>query len=173
MPDELSPEDGELTNPEKRILDAIAWMEAIGIETPEQPAVAFLAGYRFGGGAYNNPRGRLRSKGFVEYVGGRIRLTDEGRGLVEPPDVSPTTTGLHAAVLARLPSPEQRVLQPLLDCWPEPMSNEELADAASYTPNTGGYNNPRGRLRSLGLVEYPAPGQVRANDLLFPEGAPA
>lgn len=27
-----------------------------------------------------------------------------------------------------------------------------------------------GRLRSLGLIDYPAPGQVAAQQLLFPEG---
>jgi hypothetical protein len=49
------------------------------------------------------------------------------------------------------------------------MSNEELAEAAGYAPNTGGYNNPRGRLRSLGLVAYPSPGRVVALPLLFLE----
>lgn len=31
----------------------------------------------------------------------------------------------------------------------------------------------RGRLRTLGLVNYPRPGLMRAADLLFPEGAAA
>ena len=29
---------------------------------------------------------------------------------------------------------------------------------------------PGGRLKSLGLIEYPQPGMVRAKDLLFPVG---
>jgi DNA helicase HerA-like ATPase len=44
-----------------------------------------------------------------------------------------------------------------------------LAEAARYAVNTGGYNNPRGRLRSLGLIEYPQPGFVVARPLLFLE----
>jgi hypothetical protein len=35
--------------------------------------------------------------------------------------------------------------------------------------NSGAYNNPRGRLRSLGLIEYQS-GRLRARDLLFLEG---
>ena len=56
-----------LTGPEQRILNAIRWLEAIGVDEPEQPAVAFLAGYSFGGGAFNNPLGRLRSLGLIAY----------------------------------------------------------------------------------------------------------
>jgi hypothetical protein len=61
---------GNLAGPEQRILDALAWLESIGVETPEHSAVAFLAGYTVGGGAFNNPRGRLRGLGLVEYVAG-------------------------------------------------------------------------------------------------------
>lgn len=42
-----------------------------------------------------------------------------------------------------------------------------MAFLAGYTTGGGAYNNPRGRLRTLGLIEYPSPGMVRAKDLLF------
>ncbi|HXG36543.1 MAG TPA: hypothetical protein VNL15_06215 [Dehalococcoidia bacterium] len=59
-----------------------------------------------------------------------------------------------------------------LDCriaYPESLTNEELAAAAGYAQG-GAFNNPKGRLRTLGLITYPTPGMVRAADLLFPEG---
>ena len=162
---------GSLTGPEQRILNAIAWLETIGVETPEQPAVAFLAGYSYGGGGYNNPRGRLNVAGLLEYLpGDRIRLTDAGRKVAVPPDIQPTNDALHEAVLGRLPGPEQRLLRPLLRTYPSAMHNETLANEAGYAVGSGGFNNPRGRLKTLGLVEYPSPGMVRAKDLLFPEG---
>ena len=34
-------------------------------------------------------------------------------------------------------------------------------------PTGGGFRNPLGRLRTLGLVEYSAPGMVRASGALF------
>lgn len=157
-----------VSGPEQRVLDAIAWLNSIGIEAPAQLAVAFLAGYSWGGG-YFKPRGSLKTRGLVEYVtGDLIRLTDEGRALARTPDEQLTTTELHRAVLARLPGPESRVLGPLLDAWPDAVSHEVLAPAAGYSLG-GGYFKPRGRLKTLGLVEYVS-GGVRASDILFPEG---
>lgn len=160
-----------LTGPEQRILDAIAWLESIGVTEPEQPAVAFLAGYTYGAGAYNNPRGKLNANGMIEYVpGARIRLTDSGRALANAPAAPASATELHDRVLSRLPGPEQRLLRPLLDAYPGSMSNADLANRANYTPGAGAFNNPKGRLRSLGLIDYPSPGMCAARSLLFPSG---
>lgn len=161
--------ENDLTGPEQRILDAIAWLESIGVDEPEQPAVAFLAGYSFGGGAYNNPRGRLNSKGLVRYSSGaRIALTDEGRGCANFPEAPASNEELQSRVLERLNGPEQRLLRPLLEAYPHAMSNADLAAAAGYAAGAGGFNNPRGRLKTLGLIEYPMPGAVIAKPLLFP-----
>jgi len=162
--------DSNLTGPEQRILNAIAWMESIGVTCPEQTAVAFLAGYTIGGGGFNNPRGSLRTKGLVEYAAGeRIALTDAGRQSAQFQDAVLTSAELHTKVLERLPGPERKILIPLLRAYPEGMTNDELSREAGYTDGGGGYNNPRGRLRTLGLIEYVG-GKVRARDLLFLEG---
>jgi hypothetical protein len=160
----------DITGPEQRILDAIAWMDSIGISEPEQTAVAFLAGYTVGGGGFNNPRGALRTKGLVDYLAGdRIRLTDSGRTFANTPNSALDNAELHRRVLDRLPGPEQKLLRVALECYPQEISDEELAERTGYTNGAGGYNNPRGRLRSLGLVTYPKPRHVRASDVLFPE----
>lgn len=160
--------DAGLTNPEQRILDALAWLDEIGVGEPEQPAVSFLAGYTYGSGAFNNPRGSLRVKGCVEYLAGnRMRLTDAGRALARFTGVDLTNQELHQRVLSRLPTPEQRVLTPLLEAYPEPMRGEDLAAAANYQFGSGAFNNPRGRLKTLGLIDYPQPGYVKARALLF------
>lgn len=160
---------GVLTGPEQRILDAIAWMNAIGVEQPEQTAVAFLAGYTIGGGAWNNPRGSLRTKGLIEYEGQQLRMTGAGAELARAPDVAPGNTALHDAIRARLPGPETKLLNVLLEAYPAKLSNADLAAAAGYSAGGGAFNNPRGRLRSLGLIEYRS-GMSRARDILFPEG---
>lgn len=166
------PADGEpLSGPEQRILNALAWMEAIGVDEPEQPAVAFLAGYTYGSGGYNNPRGRLRQRNLVEYISGdRMKLTSAGKKSAEYPDIDPTNEALHEAILGKLPGPEGRILTVLLKHYPKAMDSTKLAEASGYTPGSGGFNNPRGRLKTLGLVEYPSPGMVVAKNLLFPEG---
>lgn len=158
-------------NSERRILNAIAWMNAVGIEEPNQTAVSFLAGYKsVGSGGYKNPRSRLRVLGMVEYRGQQIALTDAGRAIAEPPDIEPTNEALQSAVLGRLKGPEAKLLRYLLNAHPQEMSNSELAEVAGYDPTSGGFKNPRSRLRTLGLVDYVAGGETRANDFLFPEG---
>lgn len=159
---------GKISNPEKRILDSIVWMESIGISEPEQTAVAFLAGYTYGGGAFNNPKGALRTKGLVEYVnGGNIKLTDTGRKLAKVPDTPLTTEELHIKVLSVLETPHQKILKPLLERYPEAISGQELAELSGYTFGSGAFNNPKGRLRSLGLIEYMPGGMIKARDILF------
>lgn len=160
--------NGHLPGPEQRILDAIAWLESLGIETPEQTAVAFLAGYTTGGGGYNNPRGSLRTKGYIDYVpGDKLRLTEPGREQSNYPDTVLTNEELQRRVMDRLPGPEKKILRVILDAYPEAISNEACATASGYTEGGGGYNNPRGRLRTLGLIEYVS-GGLRARDILFP-----
>lgn len=162
--------DQNLSGPEQRILDATAWLESLGIDEPNQVAVAFLAGYTFGGGAFNNPRGSLRTKGFVEYVGsGQIKLTDEGRERASYPDEALTKDELQARVLERLPGPEQKILRVLIDAYPESLDKEECAARAGYAMG-GAFNNPCGRLRSLGIAEYPTRGQIKAAPVVFLEG---
>lgn len=158
-----------ISGPEQRILNAIAWLESLGIKEPEQTAVAFLAGYSYGGGGFNNPRSSLRTKGLVEYRGDKIALTDSGRSLAKVPSEPLTTVELHAKVMEVLPGPEQKLLKPLLEIYPSDLSKDELAQQVGYAPGSGGFNNPCGRLRTLGLVEYPAPGRVKAKQLLFLE----
>jgi hypothetical protein len=159
-------ENTGLSGPEQRIVNSIAWLQGIGVDEPNKTAVAFLAGYTYGSGGFNNPCGSLRSKGYIEYrPGNRIVLTETGVGVAQPPDAPLTQDELHAKVLTILPGPEQRILKPLLEG--KTLSNEELAEASGYKLGSGGFNNPKGRLRSLGLIEYPQPNYARASDILF------
>lgn len=159
--------DGDLSGPEQRIIDAIAWMESVEITEPEQTAVAFLAGYKVGGGAFNNPKGSLRGKGYIEYVSGnKIKLTEVGREKANFPNAVLSPEELQRKVLERLPGPESKLLTVLLEVYPETITNEELAKRTEYAVGGGAYNNPRGRLKTLGLIEY-VNGGVRARDILF------
>ncbi len=160
---------GDISGPEQRILDAIAISESIGIMEPEQTAVAFLSGYTYGGGGFNNPRGALKTRGLVEYRGSRIALTDEGRSKARAAETPLTRELMREKVMAILPGPEQKLLGPLMDVYPDAMPNDRLAELSGYTNGSGGFNNPRGRLRTLGLIEYPSSGYCRARGLLFPD----
>lgn len=43
---------------------------------------------------------------------------------------------------------------------------------AAYTEGSGNFGDLLGRLRSLGFIDYPAPGKVVAASILFPEVLP-
>jgi hypothetical protein len=160
-----------LTGPETRLLESLAWFESIGLTTMPLEAVAFMAGYSPSGSAFTNPRGSLRSKGLVDYPSpGAMSLTDAGRAAAPPVTTPVTTQALHEAVLRRLAGPETKLLKPLLEVYPAAMTVAELAEASGYSADGSAFTNPRGKLRTLGVVTYPAPGQVRAADLLFLEG---
>lgn len=162
------PSDGELTGPELRILGALAWLASIGVHEAEITTVAFLAKYRIGG-AFNNPKSRLRGKGLLDYPSsGTLRLTAAGAAKAPRVETPLTTAVLHEHVMACLKGPEQRVLAPLLNAYPNSMTLVELAKAAGYEIG-GAFNNPKSRLRSLGLAVYPTSGTVRAADRLFLE----
>lgn len=157
-----------ITGPEQRILDAIGWFSSIGQTAPKQTGVAFLAGYTYGGGAFNNPRGRLRSKELVTYVGGDcISLTPEGIALARWPVVPLTTEEMQSRVFSVLPRPETHILQALIGQYPNSISKAALSALTSR--RGGAFNNPLGRLRTLGLIEYPQPGYARALPILFLE----
>ncbi len=166
--------DRDLTGPERRVLDALAWWESTGITTqPTKGQVAFKASYSPGGGSFNNTLGSLRGLGAIERLGeGRLTLTDAGRECARYPDTTPTTESLHECVLGILKGPERKLLTQLLNAHPSAMSKDELAAATDYAPNGGSFNNTRGRLRTLGLIEYVGgPGMARACDCLFLERA--
>ena len=156
-----------ITNPQQKILDAIAWFESIGIMEPRQEAVAFVAGYTFGGGAFNNPRSKLNTGGYVVYKGKGISLTDKGRGLAETPMIELTKEGLQAQVMNVLPNPHQDVLRALLNLYPHPVSKDELSGIVGR--RGGAFNNPLSRLRTMGLIDYPERGTVKARSFLFLE----
>jgi hypothetical protein len=164
----VNPAQG-LNGPQQRVLNSLAWWKAFGIDRPTNEQVAFIAGYSPIGGAYGNPRSSLKSMGLIDYpVPGRIVLTDAGADKAETPDSPTTRDELHRRVMGKLNGPQQRVLRPLLDAYPDAMANDDLAAAAGYSPIGGAYGNPRSSLKSLSVIDYPERGMVRASDWLFP-----
>lgn len=159
-----------VTGPQQRILDALAWWAAFGIAQPTNEQVGFVAGYAPGSGNFNNLRGGLRAAGLIEYpAGGRVALTPDGSAKAEAPSIPPSRPAFHAAVRAKLNGPQVKLLDPILAAYPRSLTTEALAAASGYAAGSGNFNNLRGSLRTIGLIDYPANGQVRAADWLFPE----
>lgn len=162
----------KITSPEQRILDAIAWMESIGIRNPTSEVVAYLSDYSSTSTSFTNPRGALRKRDLIEFPAkGTISLTNAGRSAAIFPEHAPTSYELRRRILGRLPGPEEKILTALIGAYPRPIASIELAKIAGYSPTSTSFTNPRGRLRSLGFIEFPLKGTCRATDLLFPNNA--
>jgi hypothetical protein len=160
----------EITGPQQRVIDAIAWMEAIGIYKPKRSIVAFLAGYTEKSTSFTNPLGALRSAGLISYPNSdSVDLTEAGRAAANPQERPLTTKELHNAIFAKLPSPQVRILRVLIDHYPNAVDREWLAEQAGYTVKSTSFTNPLGALRSLGVIGYPSSSEAIALPVLFLE----
>jgi DNA segregation ATPase FtsK/SpoIIIE-like protein len=168
-PRATSPAEG-VTVPQLRILDALAWLESVGVMQAQKSQLALLAEASPTSSGYSNNLGALRTGGLINYPApGAVALSEAGRQCSNQPETPPTTATLQAAVLARLPRPKARILEVLINAYPESIDKAELATAAGASATSSGYSNNLGSLRSLGLIEYPQPGQVVAQSILFLE----
>jgi uncharacterized protein len=149
----------DLSSAEQRVLDAIAWWSAAGVDQPTRHQVAFVAGYTVNG-HFNNVCGSLRGRGLIDYPAGScLGLTDEGRGKSNAPDARPTREDLIQRVTAVLKGePMRRLFGALVDAG-APLNREDLARRCGYTVN-GHFNNLCGALNGIGVAEYPSKGQV-------------
>jgi hypothetical protein len=155
-----------LPGPESKILSSLATWSAMGHDTPSNAMVAWLAGYSPSSTSYTNPRGALKTKGFLSYPQpDHLKMSDAGSEIAQPARIVGT---LLQHVLTQLPGPEKRILEAIAAAYPSDLSNDEAAPAAGYTATSTSYTNPRGALKTKSLITYPAQGRVQAADWLFP-----
>jgi ABC-type dipeptide/oligopeptide/nickel transport system ATPase component len=157
--------------PQQRILDALAWLESVGIGDANRTQLALLADASPTSSAYVNNLGALRTAGLIDYPGsGMVMLTDAGRHGADLPERPPTTDDLYATLQRKLSTPQWRILSALIKTYPRSIAREHLADRAEASSTSSAYVNNLGALRSLGFVDYPERGQVVALPVLFLEG---
>ncbi|MYD94127.1 MAG: DUF87 domain-containing protein [Chloroflexi bacterium] len=159
------------TRPQQAILDALALLDAMGIDAPPRSHVAAFAGASPRSSAFTNNLGRLRTLGLLDYPsGGLVALTTDGRMAAAVVDVPPTPADLRERWLDLVTAPQGRLLRALFDRWPAGQTREDLAAEAEASPKSSAFTNNLGRLRSLGLIDYitfDGERQVRAADDLF------
>lgn len=166
-----APLNGDITTPQQKILDTLARLQRYGVEAPGKRTVAVLSGVSPNSSGYSNNLGRMRSNGLIHYPsGGTIALTDMGKSAARAPESMATLEELHAGWYSFLPTPQGRVLRELIAIYPQCILKVELARQCNVSATSSGYSNNLGRLRTLGLIEYPGAGMVQACEILFPAG---
>lgn len=154
-----------LDKPLHRIIDAIRWWNVLGVEAPSHSQAAFIAGYSHKSGTWATYLSRLRSMELIEGRGDLL-LTSKGAAIAGDPDVQPSGDLLRATVLDKVDGPLARILQPIMEAYPQGLSHADAAKSADYSPQSGTWATYLSRLRSLDLID--GRGELRAQDWLFP-----
>lgn len=166
--------DHKLSTSQQRILNALVWGESIGLAYLDKTQLALMADQSPTSGGYFNNLGTLRTAGLIEYPGaGCAMLTDSGRGLAQSVDIPTTSAELQDMLCRKLSGSQASILRSLIASYPNEMRKDDLAVATGQSPTSGGYFNNLGRLRTLGLIDYPRPGFVVAKAVLFLDGGHA
>jgi hypothetical protein len=166
--------DGQLSGVAQRILDALAELEVLGSTTPPRELVALLAGYtHLQSKGFINALSSLRTGGLAEYgSGGTVALTNTGTAQAKYPERPRSVQEVQERIVGLLGGATARILQPLIDAYPQALPREEVAQAAGYGHlQSKGFVNSLSRLRSLGFIDYPDRGSVVARPVLFLGGS--
>ena len=152
--------DGSVSLPpgERAVLIAAAQFDGV-----EREQLTILTGYkRSSRDAYIQ---RLREKGYIEVSGSTIRLTAEGEtALPAEYEPLPTGTDLQAYWLARLPEGERKVLQVLIDAYPNSVERTAIDEATGYQRSSRDAYLQRMKAKRLWEADGKA---VRAAEVLF------
>lgn len=159
-----------VSRPQQRILDELARLEGFGIQKPSRTQLALWCEVSPKSGGYFNNLSRMRVEGMIDYPeSGYVTLTETGRATAHRP-APLSVEQMQDAVCARVGAPKAALLRALIAVYPQPMTRDVLADEAGVSRSSGGYFNNLGALRTLGLIDYPRPGSVNAEPVLFLEG---
>lgn len=155
----------------QRILNSLAELEQLGARQPARELVAFMAGYtHLQSKGFVNAMSALSTAGFVTYGAGTVALTSEGRRRSVRPTAPRSAREVQDRVIAMLGGASGRILEPLIEAYPEPMPRQAVAERAGYGHlQSKGFVNAISRLRTLGFVDYPDRGSIVAKPVLFLE----
>lgn len=166
-PPQVTSED--LKPADRLILDTLNWLSVSGFKSPKRVMLAGLAGVSAGGGAFINRLGKLRSMGMIDYPEPNcVCLTPTGRQHAATPHGPATPRDMQRRWRDRLKPQEQAIFDAVISAYPGGVARDDLAHQVGASAGGGAFINRLGRMRNtLGVIEYPAPGTVRAADFLF------
>lgn len=151
----------------RRILKALARHHPLVLTRAQ---VGTLTGFRITGGTFTTYWSTLRRAGYIEEVGGEVRVTDAGLAAAGTVASTPATTDemleLWRGVLK---AGARAMLDVLVASYPEGMTRAELAERTDMTATGGTFTTYLSTLRRNGLTTVEGE-QVRASDTLFISG---
>lgn len=166
--------DFTLTKKQQEILNALAWLESIGISRPANIQLGAVAMVDTSGGYFSNMAGPLNSAGLIVRGQGATELTTAGRALAVLPDSVASLDEYHDMLRARVRKLKSAngksvaILDVLIANGVE-MSTQDIGAAIGVDPSGGYFSNSIGPLSTLGLIQR-SQGMVRPTQVMFPPG---
>lgn len=165
---EVAESNGNITNPQHRILAALADFNAIGRTAIPKSWIAARAGVSHSSGSYANNLGALRTLGLIDYPStGMVSITPEGLSHTPSVDSPLTTDEMLQSCRNILTNPQAAILDVLHASHPKALSKDEVAEVVGVSATSGSFANNLGAIRSAGMIDYPTKGMVRCSDWLF------
>lgn len=164
------------SRPQQKILDAIAWFESVGIESPRRTNVAAVAGVSPKSSGFEKNLSALSTSGYLVYPGsGLVKLTTKGMGVSRGSGIKATLKDLHSCWLnsSAISKPQRHLLAYLIEACHRGrrmLAREKIAADLKVSEKSSGFEKNLSTLSGLGLIRYPSKGHVTTTDLLFPEG---
>ena len=151
--------DGDKTLPigERNLMIVMVQFEGA---TPTQLTV--MTGYKRS--SRNSYLQRARGKGFITESGGKFYVTQEGINALGSYELLPTGKALQEYWLRELPEGEAKILQVLLDAYPNAVSREQISEATGYLRSSR--NSYIQRMRSK-MIHTEEGDDLKASALLF------
>ena len=158
----IASKDGEVpTGGLRRMLIALA-QRPKGLTNAQ---IGVRAGLSSKSGTFATYMGRARTQGWIADNGTTRTITDAGLDALGSFDPLPEGSELAAYWIAELGGGASRMLQALVEAYPQSLTNAEIGDCAGISSASGTFATYMGKLRSLELVT--GRGQVQASAELF------
>ena len=158
----IASKDGEVpTGGLRRMLIALA-QRPKGLTNAQ---IGVRAGLSSKSGTFATYMGRARTQGWISDNGTTRTITDTGLDALGSFDPLPEGSELAAYWIAELGGGASRMLQALVEAYPQSLTNAEIGDCAGISSASGTFATYMGKLRSLELVT--GRGQVQASAELF------
>jgi hypothetical protein len=147
-----------------RMLRAVASLHPMPLTKAK---VGTLAKVKSSGGTFSTYLGELKRAGYLEENGGELTVTQAGfDALGTDPPAPATADEVRALWRDRLRAGARRMLDALIDRYPEGLTREELAESAEVVATGGTFSTYLGDLRRAGLA-VEVDGVVHADEVLF------
>lgn len=149
----------------RRMLKALASPPGIRLTRTQ---VGTLAGLAHTGGTFTTYYGELRRRGLIVEDGDDVIITDAGLDALgdEMPDVPATVADVVAMWRPHLKGGARRMLDVLVDAYPDTLNRDQLGVAVEIEPTGGTFSTYLGTLRRNGLADVDG-AEVRAGGALF------